>query len=135
MTVGINRSAITVANFHGAFSAAPLAGGGSVLYFPEAQSPSGGSSGDPITYVILGPWSQPSVSKVDAEETHIAVNAESRGAALIGANGGRGNPLQPGAGAEADLNGGLVCAARADRPLNHPSLWAAFASRPFPPAA
>ena len=71
----IKTAGITAVNFHGAFAAAPLAGGGTVLYLPEAQSGGGGSEGDPITYVLLGPWGQPSAARLDADETRVSVKA------------------------------------------------------------
>jgi hypothetical protein len=71
----INRAEVTVVNFHGAFAAAPLAGGGTVLYLPEAQPGGGGSEGDPMTYVLLGPWGQPSAARLDADATRVSVKA------------------------------------------------------------
>jgi len=75
VTPVINRAEITAVNFHGAFVAAPLAGGGTILYIPEAQPSSGGSEGDPMTYVVLGPWTQPSAARLDADATKVSVKA------------------------------------------------------------
>jgi len=74
VTPVINRADLTVGNFHGAFAAAPLAGGGTILYLPEAQS-GGGSEGDPMTYVLLGPWGQATAAKLDADATRVSIKA------------------------------------------------------------
>lgn len=74
-TPAINRAEVTVVNFHGAFAAAPLAGGGTVLYLPEAQPGGGGSGGEPMTYVLLGPWGQASAERLDADATTVSVKA------------------------------------------------------------
>jgi len=71
----VNNSGISVLNFHGAYAASPLPGGGTVLYLPEAQPGSGGSEGNAMTYVLLGPWGAPSVAKVDAAATQVSVKA------------------------------------------------------------
>lgn len=75
VTPVINMGDVTVVNFHGSFAAAPLAGGGTILYLPEAQSGGGGAEGDPMTYVLLGPWSQASATRLDADETKVSVKA------------------------------------------------------------
>jgi hypothetical protein len=75
VTPAINRADMTVVNFHGAFAAAPLTGGGTVLYLPEAQPGGGGSAGDPMTYVLLGPWGQAGAAKLDADATRVSVKA------------------------------------------------------------
>jgi hypothetical protein len=63
-------------NFHGAFSASPLPGGGTVLYLPAMQPLSGGSGGDPGTWVLLGPWSQPAAVHLDGETTKVVAKAQ-----------------------------------------------------------
>jgi hypothetical protein len=63
-------------NFHGAFSASPLPGGGTVLYLPGMQPPTGGSSGDPGTWVLLGPWSQPTSTHLDGDTTKVTTKAQ-----------------------------------------------------------
>jgi len=78
VTPAINAAEMAVVNFHGAFAAAPLAGGGTVLYVPEAQPRSGGSEGDPMTYVLLGPWGQASAARLDADATKVSVKATIR---------------------------------------------------------
>jgi len=75
VTPGINRAEFTAVNFHGAFAATPLAGGGTVLYLPEAQAGSGGAAGDPMTYVLLGPWGQASAARLDADSSKVSVRA------------------------------------------------------------
>ena len=75
VTPAINRAEMTVVNFHGAFVASPLSGGGTVLYLPEAQPGGGGSEGEPMTYVLLGPWRQASAVRLDADATKVSVNA------------------------------------------------------------
>lgn len=75
VSASVNHSGVSVLNFHGAFAASPLPGGGIVLYLPQAQPGGGGSEGDPMTYVLLGPWGQPIASKVDAEATQVSIKA------------------------------------------------------------
>jgi hypothetical protein len=71
----INHAEMSLVNFHGAFAAAPLAGGGTVLYLPEAQPLTGGSDGEPVTYVLLGPWGPASAARLDADATRVSVKA------------------------------------------------------------
>jgi hypothetical protein len=75
VTPVINQADLSIVNFHGAFAAAPLAGGGTVLYLPEAQPAGGGSSGEPMTYVLLGPWAQPGAARLDADGTRVSARA------------------------------------------------------------
>jgi hypothetical protein len=63
-------------NFHGAFNASTLPGGGTVLYLPAMQPPTGGSGGDPATWVLLGPWSQPSSTHLDGDTTKVTTKAQ-----------------------------------------------------------
>jgi hypothetical protein len=74
--VSFNFSAREIVNFHGAFSASALPGGGTVLYLPAMQPLSGGSGGDPGTWVLLGPWSQPTSTHLDGETTKVIVKAQ-----------------------------------------------------------
>jgi hypothetical protein len=71
-----NSSAKELINFHGAFSSSTLPGGGTVFYLPAMQPPSGGSGGEPGTWVLLGPWSQPASTHLDSETTKITTKAQ-----------------------------------------------------------
>jgi hypothetical protein len=46
-----------------------------VLYLPAMQPLSGGSSGDPGTWVLLGPWSQPTSTHLDGETAKVITKA------------------------------------------------------------
>ena len=74
--VSFNFSAREFINFHGAFTASALPGGGTVLYLPAMQPLSGGSGGDPGTWVLLGPWSQPTAAHLDGETTKVITKAQ-----------------------------------------------------------
>jgi hypothetical protein len=74
--VSINFPAREFINFHGAFSTQALPGGGTVLYLPAMQGLGGGSSGDPGTWVLLGPWSQPTSTRLDGETTKVTTKAQ-----------------------------------------------------------
>lgn len=74
--VSINYPARELINFHGAFNASALPGGGTVLYLPAMQPLSGGSGGDPGTWVLLGPWSQPTSTHLDGETTKVVTKAQ-----------------------------------------------------------
>jgi len=74
--VSFNASAKELINFHGAFSASALPGGGTVLYLPAMQPLGGGSGGDPGTWVLLGPWSQPASTHLDGETTKVISKAQ-----------------------------------------------------------
>jgi hypothetical protein len=73
--VSINSPGKDFINFHGAFSTQALAGGGTVLYLPAMQGLGGGSSGDPGTWVLLGPWSQPTATHLDGDTTKVTTKA------------------------------------------------------------
>jgi hypothetical protein len=74
--VSFNFSAKELINFHGAFNASALPGGGTVLYLPAMQPLSGGSGGDPGAWVLLGPWSQPAATHLDGETTKVITKAQ-----------------------------------------------------------
>ena len=74
--VSFNTPAKELINFHGAFSTSALPGGGTVLYLPAMQPLSGGSSGDPGTWVLLGPWSQPASTHLDGDTTKVIAKAQ-----------------------------------------------------------
>jgi len=74
--VSFNFSARELINFHGTFSTSALPGGGTVLYLPVMQPLSGGSSGEPGTWVLLGPWSQPTSTHLDGETTKVITKAQ-----------------------------------------------------------
>jgi hypothetical protein len=74
--VSFNFSSREFINFHGAFSTSALPGGGTVLYLPAMQGLGGGSGGDPGTWVLLGPWSQPTSTHLDGETTKVATKAQ-----------------------------------------------------------
>jgi hypothetical protein len=76
LQVSINSAAKEFINFHGAFSASTLPGGGTVLYLPAMQPLSGGSGFDPGTWVLLGPWSQPASTHLDGETTKVTAKAQ-----------------------------------------------------------
>ncbi|MGA2755361.1 MAG: hypothetical protein ABSE53_16495 [Terracidiphilus sp.] len=76
LQVSFNFSARELINFHGAFSTSALSGGGTVLYLPAMQPLSGGSGGDPGTWVFLGPWSQPTATHLDGDTTKVAIKAQ-----------------------------------------------------------
>jgi hypothetical protein len=73
--VTFNSSAREFINFHGVFSASALPGGGTVLYLPAMQSLGGGSGGDPGAWVLLGPWSQPTSTRLDGDTTKVITKA------------------------------------------------------------
>ena len=75
-TASINSGGLGQVNFHGSFSVSPLPGGGSILYLPAAQPPGGGGEGEPWTYVLLGPWSQPTATHLDGDTTRVQVKAQ-----------------------------------------------------------
>jgi plastocyanin len=74
--VSFNFAGREFINFHGAFSTQALPGGGTVLYLPAMQGLGGGSGGDPGTWVLLGPWSQPASTHLDGETTKVATKAQ-----------------------------------------------------------
>jgi hypothetical protein len=74
--VSFNFASRELINFHGAFSTSALPGGGTVLYLPAMQPLSGGSGGDPGTWVFLGPWSQPTSTHLDGDTTRVAIKAQ-----------------------------------------------------------
>jgi hypothetical protein len=74
--VSFNFPAREFINFHGDFSASPLPGGGTVLYLPAMQTLSGGSGGDPGTWVLLGPWSPATATHLDGETTKVTTKAQ-----------------------------------------------------------
>jgi len=74
--VSFNSSARELINFHGAYSASALPGGGTVLYLPAMQGLGGGSGGDPGTWVLLGVWSQPTATRLDGETTKVITKAQ-----------------------------------------------------------
>jgi hypothetical protein len=74
--VSFNSSAREIVNFHGAFSASALPGGGTVLYLPAMQPLGGGSGGDPGVWVLLGPWSQPASTHLDGDTTKVITKAQ-----------------------------------------------------------
>ncbi len=71
----INSAGISALNFHGAFDATPLPGGGTVLFLPAAQPPTGGAEGEIVTYVLLGPWGQASATKGEADTSKVSIKA------------------------------------------------------------
>ena len=75
-SASINSGGLDLVNFHGSFTATPLAGGGTILYLPAAQPPTGGGEGEPWTFVLLGPWSQPTATHLDGETTRVIVKAQ-----------------------------------------------------------
>jgi hypothetical protein len=79
--VSFNSSAEQLINFQGAIGTSALPGGGTELYLPAMQPLSGGSSGDPGTWVLLGPWSQPASTNLDATTTKVTTNAQTNPAA------------------------------------------------------
>ncbi|MGP8253545.1 MAG: hypothetical protein ACLQHF_16060 [Terracidiphilus sp.] len=76
LQVSINNSGKDLINFHGAFSTQALPGGGTMLYLPAMQGLGGGSGGDPGTWVLLGPWSQPAATHLDGETTRVSTKAQ-----------------------------------------------------------
>jgi hypothetical protein len=74
--VSFNFSRRELINFHGAFSTSALPGGGTVLYLPAMQGLGGGAGGDPGTWVLLGPWSQPTSTHLDGETIKVATKAQ-----------------------------------------------------------
>lgn len=74
--VSFNSPARELINVHGNFSASALPGGGTVLYLPAMQPLSGGSGGEPGTWVLLGPWSAPTATHLDAETTKVITKAQ-----------------------------------------------------------
>ena len=72
----INSGGLDVVNFHGSFTATPLPGGGAILYLPAAQPPTGGGEGEPWTFILLGPWGQPTAAHLDGETTRVVVKAQ-----------------------------------------------------------
>jgi len=74
--VSFNYPAREFINFHGAFSTSALPGGGTVFDLPAMQPLSGGSGGDPGTWVLLGPWSQPTATHLDGETTKVVAKAQ-----------------------------------------------------------
>jgi hypothetical protein len=74
--ISFNTPSKELINFHGAFSTSALPGGGTVLYLPAMQPLSGGSSGDPGTWVLLGPWSQPASTHLDGDTTKVITKAQ-----------------------------------------------------------
>jgi hypothetical protein len=75
MSLYTNSAGTSILNFRGSFEASPLPGGGTVLYLPAAQPPSGGADGDPWTLVFVGPFGQASAAKVEGDETKVSIQA------------------------------------------------------------
>jgi len=71
----LNFGEFSVVNFHGAYAATPLAGGGTVLFLPEAQPPTGGSAGEPATWVLLGSWGPVSAASLGDGGTKVTAKA------------------------------------------------------------
>jgi hypothetical protein len=74
--VSFNASSKEFINFHGTFSGSALPGGGTVFYLPAMQPSTGGSGGDPGTWVLLGPWSRATSTHLDGETTKVTTKAQ-----------------------------------------------------------
>jgi hypothetical protein len=75
VSASVNTPGINALNFHGAFDATPLPGGGTVIYLPAAQPPTGGAEGEIVTMVLLGQWGQASVAKGEEDTTRVSIKA------------------------------------------------------------
>jgi len=75
ISVSINSSAAGVVNYRGNHELAALPGGGSVLFVPAAQSPTGGGSdaAQGMTWVLLGAWGVPAAKSLGSDGEHIDV--------------------------------------------------------------
>ena len=71
----LNPAAFTALNFHGSYTSTPLPGGGTIVYLPEAQASTGGSAGDPTTWVLLGAWAPLAAKSLGDGSTEITAKA------------------------------------------------------------
>ena len=74
--VSFNTPAKELINFHGRLQHLRASRRRQVLYLPAMQPLSGGSSGDPGTWVLLGPWSQPASTHLDGDTTKVIAKAQ-----------------------------------------------------------